>query len=51
MQLSSAANNRGVVHSQRGCADFKSSKKSLDLLDFFRIFSDFLDFFGCTKIL
>ena len=31
-------NFRGVVHSQIGCTDFKSSKTN------FRIFSDFLDF-------
>ena len=44
--------NRGVVHSQIGCTDFKSSKKSLEFSDFldffgfFGFFSDFLDFFG-----
>ena len=36
---------RWVVHPQIGCMDFKSSKISLDLLNFFQIFSDFLDFF------
>ena len=30
--------NRVVLYSQIGCKDFKSSKKSLGLLDFFRIF-------------
>ena len=44
---------RGVVHSQIRCTEFKSSKKSLDFMDFFRfsvffwIFSDFFRiFFG-----
>ena len=47
---------RGVVHSQIGCTDFKSSKKSLDFSDFFWIFrifsdfSDFLDFFRIFRI-
>ena len=38
---------RGVVHSQIGWTDFKSSKKSLYLFFFqiLRIFSDFQDFF------
>ena len=31
------------------CTDFKSSKKSLDFEDFFRIFLDFCG--GCTRIL
>ena len=39
------ANAPGVVHSQIRCADFKSSKKFLDLLDFFRFFRFFSDFF------
>ena len=33
---------RGVVHSQIGCSDFKSLKKCLEFLDFFRIFRIFL---------
>ena len=36
--------NRGVVNFQINCTDFKSSKKFLGLLDFFRIFGFFLDF-------
>ena len=40
---------RGVVHSQITCADFESSKKSLDLLDFFRFFR-FFGFFPIFQI-
>ena len=32
---------RGVVHYQKGCTDFVSSKKSLEFLDLFRIFRIF----------
>ena len=38
--------NRGVVHSQIGCMDFKSSNKILGLFEFFRIFFFIWDFFG-----
>ena len=48
---------RGVVHSQIGCTDFKSSEKFLDFFfyffGFFRIFwifSDFLDFLDFLDI-
>ena len=37
---------RGVVHSQRGCADFKSLKKILCFIELFQIFRIFFpDFF------
>ena len=43
---------RGVVHSQRGCADFKSLKKILCFIELFQIFRIFFRiFFGCTRIL
>ena len=37
---------RGVVHSQIGCMDFKSSKNSLNFFGFFRIFWILFGFFG-----
>ena len=48
-QIRLRTKSRGVVHSQIGCTDFKSSRESLNFSDFFldfSDFSDFLDFFG-----
>ena len=49
--------DRGVVHSQIGYTDFKSSKKFLDFFrifgffEFFGFFGFFSGFFGCTRVL